>query len=170
MSLSSDIAHGYQPLAASGDGSRPSLTPLRINKRITAKPTTFVPHRLPPCPSGPEDNATSSSIVPLTARLALKTTYNLRVPSWMTERPESFIQKQATLSSLELAERGKQVLKHAEVLRSQTGRIKLRVGCVVDGQTCGIDIMQEAFVEGIRQVSLAPITLKCFDTHGKFFR
>jgi hypothetical protein len=147
MSLSSNVAHGYEPTQAIGDGTTPTLKPLRINRRITAKPTTFVPQSLPDL----------TRDTPITVRLALKTTYNLSVPNWIIRRNEAIEGGRTTLSALELAERGKQVLKHAEVLRSQSGRMKLRVGCVVDGQQFGIDGVQEAFVRGVQQVSLAII-------------
>lgn len=57
------------------------------------------------------------------------------------------------LSALELTERGKQVVKHAEVLRSLGGRMVMRVGNVVDGRECSVEPVEEAFVEGIRRVS-----------------
>ncbi|KAI5453634.1 hypothetical protein NCC49_005456 [Naganishia albida] len=144
MSRSSNIAHGYQPTTA--DGTMSAYTPLRINKRITAKPTTFPPHPRP-------DGRLSVSDPPMTVRLALKTTYNLSVPSWITLQSESLGGGRTTLSFLELAERGKQILKHAEVLRSQTGRMKLRVKCVIDGQHFKIQGVQDAFVRGLQQVS-----------------
>lgn len=150
MSLLSGVAHGYQP-AASGDGTTPALAQLRINKRITAKPTTLIP---PSLPVG-EHGDSSTVHPPITVRLALKTTYNLSVPNWIKDRNEGIEGGRATLSTQELVERGKQVLKHAEVLRSQSGRMKLRVGCVVDGQQCGMEVIQDAFVEGMRQVSRA---------------
>lgn len=148
MSLSLDVAHGYQS-AANGDLTTSAFAQLRINKRITAKPTTFVP---PPLSAG--EHGDSSTLNPsITVRLAMKATYNLSVPNWIAQRNDVIVGGRATLSSVELAERAKQTLKHAEVLRSQTGRIILRVGCVVDGQKCEVGTMQGAFVEGMRQVS-----------------
>ena len=148
MSLSSDAAHGHQS-AANGDRTTSAFAQLRINKRITAKPMTFVP---PPLPVG--EHGDSSTLNPsITVRLAMKTTYNLSVPNWIAQRNDVIEGGRATLSSMELAERGKQIVKHAEVLRSPTGTIILRIGCVVDGQKCKVDTMQSAFVEGMRQVS-----------------
>ena len=59
----------------------------------------------------------------------------------------------ARLSALEMTERGKQVIRHANILCSQTGRIKLRVKCVVDGNEIEKGVVQQAFVVGVRGVS-----------------
>lgn len=57
------------------------------------------------------------------------------------------------VSAAEARGRGKQLIKHAEVLCSQMGGMRLRVGCVVDGDEVEGTVVQEAFVAGIRRVS-----------------
>lgn len=150
MSLVTGVPHPYQPTPNIASSSQTAI--LRINKRITAKPTPFTPPTPPT--HQPSQTEESPACGPFIVRLALKTTYNISVPHYMTRHPASETQPPpAKLSALELTERGKQVVKHAEVLRSQTGRMVLRVGCVVDGEKIEVRAVQEAFVAGIRRVS-----------------
>jgi hypothetical protein len=146
MSLAINTPHPYHPPT---DGSNAQTSTLRINKRITAKPTTFTP-----LSSTVHRNSQTQEIPtcgPFVVRLALKTTYKLSVPDYTTQCPDG------RLSAPELTERGKQVVKHAEVLRSLGGWMVMRVENVVDGRECTVEAAEEAFVEGIRRVSFVDL-------------
>jgi hypothetical protein len=136
MSLAANTPHAYQPSAD------PASSTIRINKRITARPAPF------PFPT-PANRQVSQppQCEPFIVRLALKTSYIVSVPGYMT------VEAGARLSALEMTERGKQVIRHANILCSQTGRIKLRVKCVVDGNEIEKGVVQQAFVVGVRGVS-----------------
>lgn len=140
MSLANTTPHGYHPTSHPD----PASSILRINKRITAKPIPFTPTPAPPR----HEPSLAGRGEPFIVRLALKTTYSVTVPAYMTAQGDA-----TTLSVAQATERGKQLMKHAEVLCSRMGRIRLGIGCVVDGDEVGGTVVQAAFVAGINRVS-----------------
>ncbi|KAJ9091699.1 hypothetical protein QFC19_008990 [Naganishia cerealis] len=126
MSQPSDTAHGYHPRPATEGASRT----LKISKRITATPPLTILPAPPP------------TTTPLGVRLALKTTYSLAVPSSLLP---------SVNTAARLAERGKAVIKHAQIVRPEVGRMRIRITCIVNGTRSVVPAVQDVFVAGLEQ-------------------
>lgn len=132
-----EAVHSYHPRPAAGGATH---VPLRISKRITATPPLIIL-------SSP---ALASRNTPFGVRVALRTTYHLAVPSSLLP---------SAITTSEQAEQTKTVIKHAQILRPESGRMCIRVKCVVDNVEYGISVVEETFMAGLKQASSGTLSL-----------
>lgn len=126
-----DAVHNYLPRPAAGGVTH---APFHISKRITAVPPLFTL-------SSP---SLSPRSVPFGVRLALKTTYHIAVPPCLVP---------FSTTTAEQGQQAKTLLKHAQILRAESGRMCIRIKCVVDGAECVIPAVEDTFIAGLQQAS-----------------